>query len=171
MRCFSPEKGKIEDFIVGGILDIPFMRPKEFGYDVAKTKRRGIQYRNPVTNKIVKNKNVFVASKEFLIEDIYLMQKLRLRPEKKEKDRKRLVRLGRLIDKRVKNSDTMDTVFKLVRSKLAKVKTSRKQSGTVSIKRAMSVNPDKYSNYTTEPSKERLSKQIIHGMRVTPQNY
>ena len=170
VRCFSPEKGRIDNFIVGGILDIPFMRPKEFGYDVARTKRRGIQYRNPVTNKIIKNKNVFVASKEFLIEDIYLMQKLRLRPEKKEKDRKRLVKLGQLLDKRVKNSDTMDTVFKLVRSKLAKVKTARKQSGTVNLKRAMRVDPNRYSMYTTEPSKERLSKQIVHGMRVTPQN-
>jgi hypothetical protein len=47
---------------------------------------------------LINDKRLLVASKEFLIEDIYLMQKLRLRPEKKEKDRQRLVRLAQLID-------------------------------------------------------------------------
>jgi hypothetical protein len=61
------------------------MRPKEFGYEVALSKRRGITYRDAVTGKLVSDKRLFVASKEFLIEDIYLMQKLRLRPEKKGK--------------------------------------------------------------------------------------
>jgi len=27
------------------------------------------------------------------------------------------------------------------------------------------VNPNNYKNYTTEPSKERISKQIVHGLK------
>ena len=80
---------------MGGILDIPFMRVKEFGYEVVLSRRRGITYRNLDTGKLVTNNRVHIASKEFLVEDIYLMQKFKLRPEKKEKDRQRLVRLGR----------------------------------------------------------------------------
>src|SRR5210317_1903977 len=42
IRFLSAKTGKIEDFNMGGILDIPFMRPKEFGYEVALSKRRGM---------------------------------------------------------------------------------------------------------------------------------
>ena len=87
IRYFSPKSGKIENTTMGGILDLPFMRPNEFGYEVALTKKRGITYRNVINGKLINDKRILVASKEFLIEDIYLMQKLRLRPEKKEKDR------------------------------------------------------------------------------------
>ena len=112
IRYFSPDSGKIEDFNIGGILDIPFMRPKEFGYEVVLSRRKGITYRNLDSGKLKTNNKVYIASKEFLIEYIYLMQKLKLRPEKKEKDRQRLVKLARLFDKRIKGTDSMEEVFK-----------------------------------------------------------
>ena len=67
IRFFSPEKGKIDDVTLGGLLDIPFMRPREFGYDVIRTLKKGVTYRNAVTNKMIINKNIYIASKEFLI--------------------------------------------------------------------------------------------------------
>jgi len=85
IRFFSPETGRIQDFTMGGILDIPFMRPKEFGYEVVLSRRRGITYRNLNTGKLVTDNRVYIASKEFLIEDIYLMHKLKLRPEKRKR--------------------------------------------------------------------------------------
>jgi len=42
IRHFSPKTGKIENANIGGILDIPFMRPNEFGYEVAFTKKTGV---------------------------------------------------------------------------------------------------------------------------------
>ena len=45
VRYLSPKTGKIQDFTMGGILDIPFMRPDEFGSDVALTRKKGITYR------------------------------------------------------------------------------------------------------------------------------
>ena len=50
------------------------------------------------------------------------MQKLKLRPDKKIRDRLRLIKLGQLFDKRVVASDSMDTVFKKVRPKLTGLK-------------------------------------------------
>src|SRR5210317_1720751 len=72
IRYFSPKTGKIQDFTLGGILDIPFMRPDEFGSDVALTRKKGITYRNANTGKMIVNNKILVASKEFLIGDIYL---------------------------------------------------------------------------------------------------
>jgi hypothetical protein len=170
IRFLSAKTGKIEDFNMGGILDIPFMRPKEFGYEVALSKRRGITYRDAITGKLLSDKRLFVASKEFLIEDIYLMQKLRLRPEKKEKDRQRLVRLAQLFDKRVGASNSMEEVFKRVSPKIiAKTRVPRKPT-KVSINKAAKVDPYKYKNFTTKPSDERLSKQIVHGLKPVVKN-
>jgi hypothetical protein len=171
IRYFSPETRKVEDFTLGGILDIPFMRPKEFGYEVVLSRRKGITYRNINTGKLVTNNKVYIASKEFLIEDIYLMQKLRLRPEKKEKDRQRLVRLGRIFDKRVKLTDTMEDVFKRVRSKIVrKAPPATKKDAKVSMNQAKRVDPYKYKNFTTKPSDERLSKQLVHGLKTVTKN-
>ena len=170
IRYFSPSSGKIEDVNMGGILDIPFMRPKEFGYEVALTKRRGIAYRDVITGKLINDKRLFVASREFLIEDIYLMHKLRLRPEKKEKDRQRLVKLSQLFDKRIKANESIEDVFRRISPKITKKVSVPRKSTKVSISKAMKVDPRKYNNYTSEPSKEKLSKQIVHGLRPVVKN-
>lgn len=171
IRYFSPKSGKIEDLNIGGILDIPFMRPKEFGYEVVLSRRRGITYRNLETGKLVTNNKVYIASKEFLIEDIYLMQKLKLRPEKKEKDRQRLVRLARLFDKRVKMSDSMEDVFKRVRGKIIrKGAPATKKNARVSMNQAKRIDPYKYKNFTTKPSDDRLSKQMVYGFKSVVKN-
>ena len=170
IRYFSPKSGKIEDVNVGGILDIPFMRPKEFGYEVALTKRRGVTYRDINSGKLINDKRIFVASKEFLIEDIYLMHKLRLRPEKKEKDRQRLVRLSKLFDKKTSSSDSIENVFRRIAPKIKTNKTINRNPTKVSISKAMKVNPQKYNKYTSEPSKEKLSKQIVYGLKPVVKN-
>ena len=171
IRFFSPVKGKIDDTTLGGLLDIPYMRPREFGYDVIRTLKKGVTYRNAVTNKMIINKKIFVASKEFLIDDIYLMHTLKLRPEKKEKDRQRLLRLAQMFDKRVKSTDSIEAIFKRVKSKLTRVYSSKvTKRRDVSMKSALQVNPQKYAKYTTEPSREKLSKQIVHGVNPVTRN-
>lgn len=165
LRFFSPKTGQIEDVTLGGLLDIPFMRPKEFGYEVVLSRRRGITYRNLDTGKLVTNNKVYVASREFLIEDIYLMSKLNLRPEKKQRDRLRLIKLGQLFDKKVKNSDSIEEVFKRVKSKLTRKTPATKKDGRVSMNQAKRVDPYKYKNFTTKPSEEKLSKQLVHGLK------
>jgi len=166
LRYFSIASGKIEDFTLGGILDIPFMRPKEFGYDVVETTYRGgISYRNMATGRVKVNRNIAVASKAFLIEDIYLMHKLKLRPEKKEKDRQRLLKLAGLFTKTVRTTDTIETIFKRVAPKITKKGSSpKKPRNPRVVAKARLVDPFRYERFTTVPSKERLSKQIVHGI-------
>lgn len=165
LRYFSIATGKIEDFSVGGILDIPFMRPKEFGYGVVKSvSRRGVSYRDTETGRVKLNNNIVVASKEFLIEDIYLMHKLKLRPEKKEKDRQRLLKLAKLFKVRVTSNDTIDKIFTKVQPKISVGKKRVLKSKNPSLKRAARIDPHKYANFTTKPSKVRLSKQIVVGV-------
>lgn len=168
LRYFCPSSGKIEDFTLGGILDVPFMRPKEFGYEVVKdVTRPSISYRNMGTGNIKVNDKVMVASKEFLIEDIYLMQKLNLRPEKKDKDRQRLFRLAKLFTKTVKSTDGMDAIFKKVQPKISgRVKRTQRRTAVPRMKNAARVNPFKYKEFTTVPSEKRLSKQIVHGIKT-----
>ena len=171
LRFFSTKTGKLEDVTLGGLLDIPFMRPKEFGYEVVLSRKRGITYRSPINGKKVTNNKLYIASKEFLIEDIYLMQKLKLRPEKLEKDRQRLVRLGQSLSKNVKMSDTIEEVFKKVHTKITKKRTpATRKDGKVSVSKAMRVDPYKYKNFTTKPSDERLSKQFVHGLKPVVKN-
>ena len=170
-RFFLPSSGKIDNVTLGGILDIPFMRPKEFGYEVVLTRRKGITYKNQNTGKLVRNNNVYVASKEFLIEDIYLMSKLKLRPEKKEKDRQRLIKLAQLINKKINTSNDIDDIFKRIKPFIIKrgVPASKK-NGRVSIAQAARVDPFKYKNFTTKPSEDKLSKQIVHGLKPVTKN-
>ena len=171
IRYFSPEDGKIKDITLGGLLDIPFMRPREFGYDVVRTLRRGITYRNVTTNKMIINKKVLVASKEFLIDDIYLMHTLKLRPEKKEKDRQRLFRLAQLFDKRIKSTDSMESIFKRIKTKLRpKYTTKVTKTRGINMKKATRVNPNRYAKFTTEPSKQRLTKNIVYGLNPITNN-
>ena len=171
VRFFSPNSGKIEGMTLGGILDIPFMRPKEFGYEVVLTRRKGVTYRNQNTGKLVTNNKVFVASKEFLIEDIYLMSKLNLRPEKKEKDRQRLVKLAQLLDKKVTASNSIEDIFKRVKRLITrKGSPATKKNAQVSVSQAKRIDPYKYKNFTTKPSEDKLSKQIVHGLKPVTKN-
>ena len=171
MRYFCPSSGKIEDFTLGGILDIPFMRPREFGYEVVKDMSRpSISYRNMNTGNMKVNNKVMVASKEFLIEDIYLMQKLNLRPEKKDKDRQRLFRLAKMFVKNVKSTDTMETVFKKVFPKIVKRPKKQVVTRRPRLNKALRVDPYKYEKFTSIPSMERLSKQIVHGVKTVVPN-
>jgi hypothetical protein len=170
IRYFSPATGKIENFVLGGILDIPFMRPNEFGYEVALSKKKGMIYRNTNTGKLVNDKRIYVASKDFLIEDIYIMQKLNLRPEKKERDRQRLVKLAQLFNKNIKASDSLENVFRRVLPRLTKVKRGVPRPAYVSITKASKVDPYKYKKFTTKPQEDRLSKQIVHGLKPVVKN-
>ena len=167
IRYYSPKSGKIETHNMGGILDIPFMRPREFGYEVILTKKRGMTYRDVSTGKLVNDKRILVASKEFLIEDIYLMQKLKLRPEKREKDRQRLLKLARLFDKKIPPRTSIDEIFKKVTPKISGKIRVKNVTGKVSMNNARQIDPYKYKNFTTKPSKERLSKQIVYGLKPT----
>jgi len=172
MRYFSIEKDKIENVSLGGILDIPFMRPKEFGYEVILTRREGLKYRNKDTGKMVTDKRILVASKAFLVEDIYIMNKLKLRPGKQDMDRRRLTKLIQILDRSIEPSGSIEQMYKRIEPRIHKKtrNTKMKKNAKIPMKKALAINPYKYENYTSKPSMERLSKQMVHGLKTIQNN-
>ena len=188
-RIFDVKKGKLEDENFGGILDIALMRPKQIGYNVAQINltKKSIAFNYPNSTKNTTYLKTFKYTRlptiRYLIEDIYLMQKLGLRPDpaKKEKNRKRMVLLARkLTKKKVLTTDSMDTIAKKAGIKIGKpAHTFRTYTkvGPQIIKRATQVKPKRYQKSTTTPSKSKLSKDIFYGLKAnnnnmkTPPNY
>jgi hypothetical protein len=172
LRYFSNETGKIEKTAMGGILDIPFMRPKEFGYEVILSRREGLKYRNKDTGRMITDNRLLVASRLFLIEDIYIMNKLKLRPGKQDMDRRRFTKLAKMFNKNITASESIEQMYARVRPVLnKKMGTPRmKKDGRVPMKKALEINPYKYVGYTSKPSIERLSKQLIHGLKTIQSN-
>jgi len=171
-RLYSPQSGKIEEINMGGMLDIAFMRPGEFGSNVGRSKVQAYDIFK-ITGKYVFGKfdNIKLASKKFLIEDSYTMQKLGLRDSgKKEKDRKRMVKLAKLVTKRkINNSSTMENILKKADINLQKKKPPPSYKN-VNMKPALKINPRKYTEFTTTPDKDKLSRQFVYGLKSEQPN-
>src|SRR5210317_1012328 len=172
LRYFSIKDGRITPTVLGGILDIPFMRPNEFGYEVVESKKAGVVYKNKNTNTMIHDKRIYVAGKRFLLDDFYLMQKLGLRPEKKEKDRQRMYKLSKLITKvaNIKPSDDINTIYEHTHNKIKSLRKQTIRPTRVNMSLAAKVNPYRYQEYTTKPQAERISKQIVYGVKTSVPN-
>lgn len=163
IRSFFIESGKIEERTLGGFLDIPFMRPGEFGYEVIDSRRAGVTYMDRNKNKLVTDKNMYIAGKKFLIDDLYLMQKLGLRPEKKIKDKQRMYGLVKMLTGKANPKNTIEKLFLSVQNTSFTPMARSKRVGRVNITAASKVNPRKYEKYTTKPSIDSLSRKILFG--------
>ena len=172
IRYFSIEKGRITQEVLGGMLDIPFMRPKEFGYEIIESKKQGVTYKNKDTGRMVHDKRLYVAGKRFLFDDVYLMQKLGLRPEKKAKDQQRMYKLAKMITKsaNILPSDNINTIYNYTHNKIQTPKIITRRYGNVSMALAAKVDPMRYSEYTTTPKEDRLYKQIVYGVKTSLPN-
>ena len=172
LRYFSIEKGKITQEVLGGMLDIPFMRPKEFGYEAIQAKKQGVTYKNKETGTMIHDKRLYVAGKQFLLDDVYLMQKLGLRPEKKEKDRQRMYKLAKMITKtaKINPTDSINTIYNRTRNKLKSVRFTTRRKGNVNMSLAAKVDPMRYKEFTTKPREDRLSKQLVYGVKTSMPN-
>jgi hypothetical protein len=169
VRYYFPSKKVIAKQNIGGLIDIAFMRPLEFGYEATYTKRMGIPGMNPLTGKKKWNWKVHVASVQFLIEDIYALQKYNLRPTKKEKDRKRLYRFAKFVlGSRVQSTDSIDTIFK---KSIREAKTWDKHTVPASrpavtdVEKVLRLNPYKYERVTTKPDESKTYSQLFYGIK------
>lgn len=173
VRYFSCGKGKITQEVLGGMLDIPFMRPGEFGFEVIESKKRGVVYKNKKTGGMLHDKRIYIAGKRFLFDDVYLMQKLGLRPEKKEKDRQRMYKLARMIVKNanIQTKDGIDKIYEYAHNKMTPGRSkSVKRPIRVNMSQAAKVNPFSYKEYTTQPRTDRLAKQLVYGVKTSVPN-
>jgi len=159
---------RLEVHNVGGILDIAIMRPFELGYEIAASRERGVTYRNPLTGKEIYNKNILVASPRFLVDDLYLMKSLRLRPNKVQKDKQRLVTFAqKVLHINGVTTNTSDSVIyrkALERIPVNPTNNRRRRRQTASstlISNALKVNPTNYIKHTTPPNVLRLAQNHL----------
>ena len=153
LKYFVPEKKRVVPVNLGGILDIAMMRPGEMGYEVALGRNQGVRYLDRSTGRMRTDRRIMFASRRFLIEDLYLMQELKLRPNKKEKDRRRMFQFATAVlgVTGVTRKATMGTIFKKCERKLGTPPTSRAARRPAFV--ARSIDPAKYAKWTTKPEK------------------
>lgn len=163
---------------LGGILDIAFMRPGEFGGSVLYSQHKGISYRNPVTGKVTFNKDILIASKEYFVHDVYIMNKLKLRPTKSEKDRMRLYRFAKYVlgVSDITSRSSLQTIYNKAKTFRTPTFMNIKQKEFPITKKLLveitKINPFKYKKYTSEESSEdRLIRKFIVGSQVKLKNY
>ncbi len=161
LRYYSIEKKRVVPMTMGGILDIALMRPGEMGYEVGQDRNQGVVYLNKDTNKPVSDRRILYASKKFLVEDLYLMQKLGLRPNKLSKDRQRMYQFSKFIlgVKNISSKDGLESIFKKSLRKLPHIS---KQISTRGRKmfHHVAFDPLAYSKWTTKPSGKKMYQFI-----------
>lgn len=168
LRYYSPSDKKISDRTLGGILDIAMMRPFEVGYEIAFTRERGIYYKNVLTGKNIYNKNILIAGKHFLIEDLFLMKSLGLRPTKAKKDKKRMINFAKKILK-IKNisSKTSDEkIFEKTMKVLGPKKNKVRRSVMPKNIMKQNLNPFNGNKHTAATKMSTLKKLYRPGIKT-----
>ena len=167
LKYYSPEDG-YDVYNIGGILDIAFMRPGELGHNIINSRERGLTYRNPLTGKFTYNKNILIASPKFLVEDLFLMKSLELRPNKVRKDRERLTSFAKKVLKvpNIKHTASTIELYKKSIKKINELKSYNTQPRPpltqAHIKKAQAINPSQYKNYTTPTNATNLLRNYIN---------
>ena len=149
VKYYHPSKKNITIGTVPGILDIAYMRRGEFGGKVLSSTTTGLG----------RHRNVLVAGRDFLIEDMYLLKSLRLRPQKIRKDRERLEKFARYVyNMKIKATNSNFSIYKRsTKIKLdSKKLQNRKNVSQNMIDNISKINPNKYAKYTTKPTRRRL---------------
>ncbi len=167
-----PSAKKVVPVAIGGLLDVAYMRPREFGFEATYKKMKGTYIVNPVTGKITVDKTIHVASTRFLMQDIYYLQKFKLRPEKIEKDRERLYMFAihTLEAKDVHPRDSIDTIYKKSIRLAGGYNTnllSRPVLTKKEIKNTIRIDPYKYESVTTKPLYGKIYKQLFYGIKAS----
>ena len=174
LRYFSLGDNQVKDRVLGGILDIAIMRPFEVGFEVAYSREKGIYYKNINTNKTVYNPNILVAGKKFLVEDLYLLKSLGLRPKKKVKDRKRMIGFSKNVlgIKNITSTASDEEIFKKALRTVSKLKSNKinlKNRPVINsnqlITRANKVNINLNTNSVTSGNKRKTISQYLYGIK------
>lgn len=163
---YHPELKRIKLVNLGGILDIAFMRPNEIGYEIIDMNRKVVSCVSPLTGITMTFPNLRIASKRFLIQDIYTMSSLNLRPDKKSKDRNRIRMFTNNILKMRKNKNiSLATIMKkLSYNRVTKTKTKTKTVKEY-ITMTTNIRPQNYTEFTTPPNKSKLERTLLYGKK------
>ena len=163
---WHPEENRVTQATLGGILDAVLLRRGEIGADVWNDRI------------YIKGLGVMMAGKKYLIEDLYLLNKLGLRREKADKDRKRMYIFSKHVLKipGVRSTMSTDTLFSHIKSRIAKIKATprvrKKFQPKVAYENASKVNPLRNEERgVSKPTKARshhlaLGLHAPRGMKI-----
>lgn len=166
VKWFHPEQRKRVDEHMGGLLDVVLLRRGEMGSAVWDDRL------------YLKDQKIMVAGKKYLIEDLYLLNKLGLRKSKAEKDRKRLYLFCKHIlgIPGVRSSMSVDSLYKHIKPRIAHMKAvPRKRipfNSKVAFDNAMKVNPLRNERVgVSKPSRNKsmqlaLSVKAPRGLKI-----
>jgi hypothetical protein len=173
LEYYSPEEGRRMEHNLGGLLDIVIARPGEVGYDVVNTKKTGIFYTNLDSGEVKFDPHIKIASKLFLVEDLYLIQSLGLRPHKKVKDRKRMYVFCKNVlgIKNISSRTPSEILFKLALTTLKNTRRNNiyKNRPRISkhfLKTILKINPERYRKYTTPIADSKLKSHFLIGLNI-----
>ena len=146
VKYYDPETSTRSPVNLGGILDIVFMRPGEMGSEVQNDM------------KTFKN-NILFAGKRFLLDDIFVMQKLGLRPGKKQKDLKRMLNFSKYVLKLqgINNDIDFSELYKKCSNIVHPEKKVFKKRKQYSLKELRSMT----KKINPRENRDRISKQLI----------
>ena len=159
---FHPSKKAKTKSNLGGILDIAYMRKGEMGARVLEKTTRGLG----------KFKTLLVSGKKFLLDDIYLLKSIKLRPEKLNKNKERLIKFGKYVyDVNFRNNSQENRVYKSVVNTNRNTPLKQKKPITKKLVNSISkINPHTYENFTTPLSWNKI-KRYSYAPYVHNQEY
>ena len=148
---FVPSKRELTVKNLGGILDIAYMRRGEVGGKVLSNTTAGFG----------KFKGLLVAGKQFLLDDIYMLKVLKLRPAKLNKNRERFLKFAKYVfdvnEKTLKNSNLK--VYETASAKNVggiKFLKQRSKLTKAGIQKIARLNPKNNEKYTTPLSRAQI---------------
>jgi len=150
VRYFSPKAGKVTEGPVGGVLDIAYMRKGEIGGKVLESTTRGVG----------RHRGLYIAGKDFIMEDIYVMKSLMLRPDKIQKDRERLLKFAKHVYG--VNTNKSNSNFNIYKKTVSKQKksyiTQRTRVTAAMVQNIQKLSPFRFQKYTTSPTREQINR-------------
>lgn len=146
VRYFDIESDKVAAHNLGGILDIAFMRPGEFGSEI---------YKNFTKN----SDGIQIAGKRFFLDDLYIMQKLGLRPGKKRKDKERMIAFAKHVAGIQNPKGTFEQLYNASKKKIKPVLRSHRKvkfAYSSEVEKARKVNPLADIDRIVQPNLKKL---------------
>jgi len=126
------------------------MRKGEIGGKVLKSTTRGIG----------RHRNLYVAGKDFIMEDLYLLKSLKLRPDKIKKDRERLEKFAKYVyGVNVKKTESNLNIYKKTLSKKQESYiVQRKRVSPKLVQVIQRLSPFRFKKYTTPPTRDQINR-------------
>lgn len=152
VKFFMPSVKAIRSVNLGGMVDIAILRQGEIGAKILRNTTQGYK----------SFPHMLVAGKKFIFDDVYLLRKLKLRPNKLQKDRERFVKFAQITaNTRISEANSNDEIYRRANNKMWNYDRKLFQKEKITkknISRISKLNSKKYTKYTVPLSRGKINK-------------